>query len=129
MTIFQSVVVKKLPEDVTASRAGELFEEVAQLLRDDRPNLVLDFSQVTKLDSAGIDVLLRCTEEAMKRNGDIKLAALSPEVLAILELTRMDRLFQVFETPSEAVESFRRFPLEAHAVQRHTREMPHKDRV
>ena len=109
MTTSRSVVVKKLPESVTATYTEELFDEVAQLLQEDHPNLVLDFSQVSRMDSTGIDVLLRCTEEAMKRNGDIKLAAVSPEVAAILELTRVDRLFQIFDTPSEAVESFHRF--------------------
>jgi len=65
------------------------------------------------LDSAGIEMLLRCMEEAMKRNGDVKLAAVSPQVTVILELTRVDRLFEIFENPSDAVESFHRFPVQA----------------
>jgi anti-sigma B factor antagonist len=109
MTASSRIVVKKLPENVTAGYTKELFDDVVQLLHEDRPNLVLDFSQVARMDSAGIDVLLRCTEEAMKRNGDIKLAAVSPEVAAILELTRVHRLFQIFENSSEAIESFHRF--------------------
>ena len=35
--------------------------------------MVLDCSNVRQLDRAGIQVLLRCLEEAMKRNGDVKL--------------------------------------------------------
>jgi hypothetical protein len=52
-------------------------------------------------------------EEAMKRNGDVKLAAVSPQAAIILQLTRVDRLFEIFENPSDAVESFHRFPVQA----------------
>jgi len=67
-------------------------------------------SEVRYLDSAGVDLLLRSIEEVMKRNGDVKLAAVSPETAAILEMTRVDRLFEIFDSCSDAVESFSRFP-------------------
>jgi anti-sigma B factor antagonist len=113
MTSPRPVVVKQLPESVSLNQAEELCREVEQLLDGDRPCLVLDFSEVRQLDSAGIEMLLRCMEEAMKRNGDIKLAAVAPQVAVILELTRVNRLFEIFEKPADAVESFHRFPVQA----------------
>jgi len=98
---------------MSVKEAQELLRELAPLLEEDLPRLVFDFSDVRQLDSAGIEMLLRCMEEAMKRNGDVKLAAISPQVAVILELTRVDRLFEIFENPSDAVESFHRFPVQA----------------
>ena len=113
MTNSRPVVVKQLPDRVSVNEAQQLFRELAPLFEGDRPCLVFDFSEVRQLDSAGIEMLLRCMEEAMKRNGDVKLAAVSPQVTVILELTRVDRLFEIFENPSDAVESFHRFPVQA----------------
>jgi anti-anti-sigma factor len=113
MTTSRAVVVKRLPQSVTLSQAQQLFWEVLPLLGRDRPHLVFDFSEVRQLDSAGIEMLLHCMEEAMKRNGDVKLAAVSMQVAVILKLTRVDRLFEIFENPSDAVESFHRFPVHA----------------
>lgn len=113
MTTYRAVVVKQLPESVTLNQAQQLFWEVVPLLEGDRPHLVFDFSEVRQLDSAGIEMLLHCMEEAMKRNGDVKLAAVSPSVSVVLELTRVDRLFEIFENPSDAVESFHRYPVQA----------------
>jgi hypothetical protein len=42
----------------------------------------------------------------MKRNGDVKLSAVSPEALEMLKLTRADRLFKIFETNADATNSF-----------------------
>ena len=55
-------------------------------------------------------MLLHCMEQAMKRDGDLKLAAVSPQAAVILELMRVDRLFETFETAAEAVQSFGLFP-------------------
>jgi hypothetical protein len=73
---------------------------------------VLDCSKVRQLDSAGIHVLLRCLEEAMKRNGDVKLASVPPGAAAILELTRVGHLFEAFDNTADAVQSFHQFPME-----------------
>jgi len=105
--------VKQLPESVSLGHVQQLFLEVAPLLEGDRPCLVLDFSEVRQLDSAGIEMLLHCMEQAMKRNGDVKLAAVSPQAAVILELTRVDRLFEIFEKSSDAVESFHHFSVRA----------------
>jgi hypothetical protein len=40
----------------------------------------------------------------------------------ILELTRVDRLFEIFEKPHDAVESFHRFPVQAFRRDREPKE-------
>jgi hypothetical protein len=58
-------------------------------------------------------MMLHCLEETMKRDGDLKLAALSPESEVILELMRVARVFETFGTSDEAVRSFNAIPVEA----------------
>lgn len=106
-------MVKQLPESVSRRQAQELIREVQPFLKDDHPCLVFDFSGVCHLDSAGIEMLLRCMEEAVKRNGDLKLAAIPPTIAVILKLTRVDCLFEIFDNAADAVESFSRFPVQA----------------
>lgn len=108
----RDVIVKRLPEQVTLNRASTLHQEVLPFLQGDRPSLVFDFSDVRQIDSAGIEMLLRCVEQAMKSNGDVKLAALTPQVEILLRMTRVDVLFEVFDRPEDAVESFDRLPVE-----------------
>jgi anti-sigma B factor antagonist len=92
--------------NMTRSDAENFFREVESLLKCDRPHLVFDLSGVKCLDSAGIDILLRCLQGTSKRDGDLKLAAVSPELVSILEWTKTGRMFEIFESPSDAVQSF-----------------------
>lgn len=111
MTPQRPVVVKQLPVQLKLGQVQSFLREVNPILNGDRPCLVFDFSRVNQMDSAGVDMLLHCMEQAMKRNGDLKLAAVPPGSAVILELTRVDRLFEVFDTVSEAVDSFYGFAI------------------
>jgi anti-sigma B factor antagonist len=100
------VIVMEVPENFDHSEGRKFLAELQPLLQCDRPRVVLDCSHVRHMDSAGIEMLLHSMGEAMKRDGDIKLANLSPTTATILELMRVDRLFEIFDTSEEATRSF-----------------------
>src|SRR5215467_13059344 len=108
MTTGKPIVVKQLPEILDTQHSEVFLRELTPLFDNDHPRLVFDFSEVRYMDSAGIELLLRCAEEAIKRNGDVKLAAISPELNVILEMTKIDRLFEIFESCNDAVDSYHR---------------------
>lgn len=108
-TSSRPVVVKRMPERVNTRTAREFLRDVRPFLTTDRPQLVFDLSQVKQLDAAGVEMLLRCMSEAHRRDGDLKLASPSPQASVVLELTRTERLFEVYETSTDAVRSFSGF--------------------
>ena len=109
METSRPVVVKRLPERLNLKQARVFFREVQPFLHADRPQIVFDLSQVKQIDAAGVDMLLQCVDAAMKRDGDVKLASVSAEAGVILELTRTDRLFEIYESSSDAARSFSGF--------------------
>ncbi len=109
METSRPVVVKRMPERLNLKHARALLREIQPILNSDRPQVVFDMSPVRHLDAAGVDMLLHCMKQAMKRDGDLKLAALSPQAAAILELTRTDRLFEIYGSATDAMRSFSHF--------------------
>ncbi len=107
------VIVMQVPENLHIDNLRQFMEELAPLLESNHPRIVLECSQMRSMDSAGVEMLLHCLEEALKRDGDLKLAALSPEAEVILELMRVARVFEVFSTSEEAVRSFNAIPVDA----------------
>jgi anti-sigma B factor antagonist len=101
-----TVTVTQLPETLNVKEGQFFFAELQSRLKIERPRIVLDCSNVREMDKRAIHMLLCCLEEAMKRNGDVKLAAVTPSVGEILELTRVDRLFEIYDTQTDAVNSF-----------------------
>jgi len=113
MSTSGPVIVIQLPEILNAKEVNSFTQEIGPLLESNRPRIVLDCSQVRAIDSAGVEVLLHTLEEALKRDGDIKLAALSPEADVMLEVMRVARVFESFETCDSAVRSFNVVPIES----------------
>ena len=107
------VVVIQVPEMLNVREVHSFMQELGPLLESNRPRIVLDCSQVRSMESAGVEMLLRCLEEVLKRDGDLKLAALSAEAEVILELMRVARVFEAFQTCEDAVRSFHAIPAEA----------------
>ncbi len=100
------VIVKQLPERLVAGLAHRFYRQIEALLRSQKTRVVFDFSNARQLDSQGISMLLHCTEEILKRNGNVKLAGVSSEIGVMLELTNVDTLFEMFDTVADAVESY-----------------------
>lgn len=109
METSRPVVVKRVPEKMNFRQARQFHLEVRPFFKIDRPQIVFDLSAVRMIDAAGIDMLLECMTEASRRDGDLKLASVSPQAAVVLELTRTDRLFEIYENATDAVKSFSSF--------------------
>jgi anti-anti-sigma factor len=105
---LRTVSVKHLPETVNEEQEWVFLQELKACLHVDRPRIVLNCTGLRAFDPSSLHLLLCCLEEAMKRNGDVRLAAVPMSALAILESAGFDRLFKIFDTDTEAVKSFQR---------------------
>jgi anti-sigma B factor antagonist len=104
----RTIVVVELPERLTRRHNQTFLREKHALLNTDRPRIVFDFSQVREIDEAGMDMLLHCVRQINRQDGDLTLAAVPAEIRVLLELTCIDRLFEIFESNSDAMESYTR---------------------
>lgn len=70
------------------------------------PNLILDCSKLTYLDSSGLGALLSCLRKAVSLGGDLRIAGLVPAARMVFDLTRTRNVFSIFETVEKAAASF-----------------------
>src|SRR5579862_8343490 len=106
MAIRRLVTVEQLPEITSEAQGRRFLGRIQDRMSDRRPGLVLDCSGHSQMDKPVLHLLLSCLEEAMKRNGDARLVAVSPSAQAKLKLIGADRLFQIFASNADAVNSF-----------------------
>jgi anti-anti-sigma regulatory factor len=100
----------QLPKRLGAREERSFLRAVEHRMNMERPYLVLDCSNISQLDNSAVHLLLCCLEEAMKRNGDVKLAGIPLMTEMVPGLTGTSRLFEIFDTTADAVNSFRQLP-------------------
>jgi anti-sigma B factor antagonist len=103
---INDVVVLKLEGRLDASSARDIREKVSSLSRENRVKLVIDMAGVDFIDSSGLGSLVSSLRTVNKLKGDIKISALQDQVRAIFELTRLHRIFGIYEDSAAAAMSF-----------------------
>ena len=101
------MVVLPQGDSLDASNAKE-FKKSMESVVQENPRIVLDMSGLKFVDSSGLGALLSCLRQVNRQNGDMKLCGLSNSVRALIELVRMHRIFDIFNSKEEAVEAFHR---------------------
>jgi anti-sigma B factor antagonist len=84
-----------------------LREEITKLLAEDKKKLVLDLGDVSYMDSAGVGELVSVYTSVKNRGGELKLAALTKKIKDLLSITQLMTIFDTYETPEEAITSFK----------------------
>lgn len=69
-------------------------------------HLVADFTGVDYTSSAGLRALLETVKETRQRGGDLRLAAVQPDVLRVLDLSGFTHILKLFPDIASAVASF-----------------------
>jgi anti-anti-sigma factor len=68
--------------------------------------IVGDFSRVDYTSSAGLRALLETVKETRQRGGDLRLAAVQPDVLRVLDLAGFTGILKLYGDTDTAVASF-----------------------
>ena len=79
------------------------FQEV---LDSGTKNVLLNLEKVSYMDSAGIGELVACYKRAKEKNGVVKLLNPSGKVYDLLQLTKLEEVFETFKEEKEALVSF-----------------------
>jgi len=83
-----------------------LREKVQELLDFDHKKILLNLEKGSYMDSAGIGELVACYKRAKEKEGTVKLLNPSGKVYDLLQLTKLEDVFDTFKNEKEAVESF-----------------------
>lgn len=85
------------PSGIFDGTKGVQFRsEVGDVLEGGAKVILVDFKEVSFLDSSGLGALVVAFKAARAAGGKLCLCSISPQVKMLFELTSMDRIFEVF---------------------------------
>ena len=83
-----------------------LRDTINRLVEEGQVKLVLDMKEVTRLDSAGIGMLVSKYLTVRRAGGTIKLLHPTERTDHLMDITKLTTVFQVFDDEASAVKSF-----------------------
>ncbi len=82
--------------------APDLREQLHGLVSAGHARLVVDLSAVETIDSSGLGALISGLKAARQGGGDLRISAPSEQAMAVLELTNLNRVLKVADSPDSA---------------------------
>ena len=96
-------VTLRVAGEIDLGTAPQLREAALDALRHHGTTLRVDLRDVSFMDSTGIEVLLATRRRASLEGGSLTLYRPSRPVRRILEVTGLDKLFQMADVPDAQV--------------------------
>ena len=102
-TAPDGAVIVTLAGDLDIASAPAARERLLSLVRPGACRLVIDMSAVRYTDASGLAVLVSTKRRAVLLGGELRLAALRPEVAGVLAVTGLNRHLAAYPTVRAAV--------------------------
>lgn len=93
-----------------------LKERIDALVREGRLQIVIDLKKVPYLDSTEIGRIIRAHLSVRQAGGRVRLCNLSDKVRAVLQLTRLHTVLDLYPTEKEALAGILQSTLEERAA-------------
>lgn len=96
-------VLTILDERIDAHNSAELKEYLLQMIERGEINIVVQLEHVRFIDSSGLGALLSGHKHSVAKAGQFALANIQRQVLSMFELTRLNRVFEIYTDINEVL--------------------------
>lgn len=101
------VNVAEIKGAIDGTTVSEFEEEMLGFLDKGTPNLILEFSGVSYINSTGMGLLVKCADKFQEAGGDIKLVGVSPKISALFDMLGLLSLFKIFDQKDDALRAIK----------------------
>jgi anti-sigma B factor antagonist len=100
------VIIRIIGKTLGGPDATRVSEKMHELINGGKNKLAVDMSNVERMNSSGLGILIGCLMAVRKKSGDIRLFQLQEKPKELLRMTKLNSIFEIFKDEVAAVESF-----------------------
>lgn len=100
------VMACRLKGEININTSPELRKVFGKFIRSNIKQIIIDFSEVPYTDSSGLATLIELLQRLKKTGGELKLCGMSDKIKGIFEVTRLDKLFSIYNSCESALKGF-----------------------
>ena len=100
------VMIVRVEGQLVVGNRNELKDHLQSLLEKGERRFLIDFAQTGYIDSSGLGALVALARKVREEGGDLRLSGLNEDLRSLFELTKLDTLFAISETPDQALATF-----------------------
>ncbi|MCG8579069.1 MAG: STAS domain-containing protein [Bacteroidales bacterium] len=87
---------------LNATVAAEVKADLTAALSTEGTKMILNLSNISFIDSTGIGTLISALKTARQNGGSFQLCCIKAEVLSLLKLMKLDKVFDIFDSEEQS---------------------------
>jgi len=104
---FGKALVVELEGELLGGPESDEFRSIIDdAIKNEKNRVVVDMTKVNWMNSSGLGMLMSALTSLRGSGGDLKLANLSERTRRPIEITRLDSVFDDYESVEDAVRTF-----------------------
>ncbi len=101
-----NILICNIEGEVNINTSPQLRSFFDKTLRAGSKFIMIDFSKVSYIDSAGLATLIEMMQRVQKIGGKLKLCNMSLQVMNVFEVTKLDSIFDIHQNCEQAKRDF-----------------------
>ncbi len=102
----EEITILQISGNLDAESVAAFKKTAGKIVEEGCTHLILDCKALEFIDSMGLGAIISLLRKVRSQQGDIKIAALSPDVRSVFEITRLHRLFEITPDMESAYQKF-----------------------
>ncbi len=100
------VVVLVVDGEINFNSSPDFRKAFLKVLDSKAQKVVVNLSNVAYVDSSGLATLVEAHQKIKSAGGRLKLSNLTNKVKSLFEITKLEKLFEIFPTEEDALKLF-----------------------
>jgi len=101
------VVICKIKGDIDINSSPDIRKALSELTQGEEKRIVVNLEGVSYIDSSGLATLVEMLKKSKSYGGNLKLSDLADKVKGLFEITKLDRIFNIYTSTEEAIADFK----------------------
>ena len=103
---IENIKVIKIEGDVDLYSSPQIRKTIIDLIDKKESALLINLDGVSYMDSSGVATLVEGLQRMREYNGRLMICNIHGAVRDVFELSRLDKVFQIFETETDALKVY-----------------------
>jgi anti-sigma B factor antagonist len=100
------VTTYEVKGDIDINSSPAIRDTFEKGVKEKFMKIIVNLGSVSYVDSSGLATLVEMLKKTRSYGGKLRLSNLAPKVKSLFEITKLEKLFEIFETEEEAIAGF-----------------------
>lgn len=100
------ILICNINGDIDINSSPDIRKIFSELTAKQEKKIIIDLSEVSYIDSSGLATLVEVLKKVKGYDGRLKLSNLADKVKGLFEITKLEKIFQIYDTVEGAISDF-----------------------